>query len=117
MLERFHVPKADEVRIAAPALRSTVTTIFEALGVPPDQAAEGADVLVSTDLRGVETHGVSNMLRWYVESYRLRLLNPTPQWTVVREAPGTATLDGDRGLGVIQGAAAMRLAIAKARET
>jgi LDH2 family malate/lactate/ureidoglycolate dehydrogenase len=44
------------------------------------------------------------------------MLNPTPQWKIVHETPGTATIDGDRGLGIMLGAEAMRLAIQKARD-
>ena len=66
MLERFKVPHGDEVRVPQESLRETVTAIFEKMGTTPEDAAEGADVLVTTDLRGVETHGVSNMLRAYV---------------------------------------------------
>jgi L-2-hydroxycarboxylate dehydrogenase (NAD+) len=117
MLERFKVPHADAVRVSEAALRRTVTDIFVACGVPADAAAGGADVLVMTDLRGVETHGVSNMMRAYVAWFREGYLNPTPRATVVRETAGTATIDGDRGLGVLQGTAAMQLAIAKARQT
>lgn len=115
MLERFYVPHADEVRVAEAALRRTVADIFVACGVPADAASDGADVLVSADLRGVETHGVSNMLRTYVAWFKNGTLNPDPQATIVHETPGTATIDGDRGLGVLQGTAAMRLAIEKAR--
>ena len=57
MLERFKVPKEDEVRVPEPSLRETVTAIFEKMGVPSDQAATGSDTLVMSDLRGVETHG------------------------------------------------------------
>ena len=116
MLERFHVPKEQEVRVTDAALRTTIADIFVACGVPEDDAATGADVLTMTDLRGVETHGVSNMLRAYVGWVRDGQLNPNPQTKVIRETPGTATLDGDRGLGVIQGTAAMQMAIDKARE-
>ena len=31
---------------------------FEAIGVPPEEAAVCADVLVSADKRGVDSHGV-----------------------------------------------------------
>jgi LDH2 family malate/lactate/ureidoglycolate dehydrogenase len=117
MLERFHVPHNDEVRVADTALCRTVTDIFVACGVPVETAAGGADVLVTADLRGVETHGVSNMLRSYVSWFRDGTLKPDPHATVVHEAPGTATIDGDRGLGVLQGRAAMQLAIDKAKET
>jgi L-2-hydroxycarboxylate dehydrogenase (NAD+) len=116
MLERFHVSPEDEVRVTEAALRGTVTAIFERLGVPPDDAADGADVLVMADLRGVETHGVSNMMRTYVEWYQTGRLNPAPQWRIEREFPGTAAIDGDGGLGIMQGTKAMRLAIDKARD-
>src|SRR3989454_773215 len=62
ILERFKVPQKDQVLVSEAALRRTVTQIFEKLGVSADDAADAADVLTMTDLRGVETHGVSNML-------------------------------------------------------
>lgn len=115
ILERFKVPSKDEVRVPEQSLRQAITNIFGKLGLPPEDAAEGADVLVMTDLRGVETHGVSNMLRSYVQGYRSGALNPKANWRIVRESPSTATIDGDRGLGIILGPKAMRLAIDKAR--
>jgi L-2-hydroxycarboxylate dehydrogenase (NAD+) len=117
MLERFHVPQTDEVRVAETALRRTVADVFVACGVPADAAAGGAEVLVTADLRGVETHGVSNMLRTYVTWFKDGTLNPDPHATIVHKAAGTATIDGDRGLGVLQGRGVMQLAIDKARET
>jgi LDH2 family malate/lactate/ureidoglycolate dehydrogenase len=115
ILERFKVPPADIVNVPESSLRETVAALFEKVGVPPEEAAEGADVLVTTDLRGVESHGVSNMLRTYIQQYRQGLLNPTPQWRIIRESPATATIDADRGLGMLQGPRAMRLAIEKAK--
>ncbi len=115
MLERFKVPQEDQVRVPEDSLRGTVTAVFEKMGVSSDDAAIGADVLVSTDLRGVETHGVSNMLRSYVSQYNQGNLNPRPNWHIVREAPGIATIDADRGLAVILGPKAMGIAIEKAR--
>jgi LDH2 family malate/lactate/ureidoglycolate dehydrogenase len=117
MLERFCVPPADAIRVSEEALRRTVTDIFVACGVPADDAANGAEALVMTDLRGVETHGVSNMLRAYVNWFSTGQLNPRPSPAVVRETPGTATIDGDRGLGVLLGTRAMQLAVDKARQT
>ena len=116
ILERFKPATGDIVQVPESSLRQTVTALFEKVGLPPEDAAEGADVLVSTDLRGVESHGVSNMLRVYLQQYRQGILNPKPQWRIVREFPGTATIDGDRGLGMIQGPRAMRLAMEKAKQ-
>ena len=93
ILERFKVPVKDQVFVSEAALRRTVTQIFEKLGLTPEDAAEGADVLTMTDLRGVETHGVSNMLRAYVRDYKAGKLDPRPGWRVVRESPGTALID------------------------
>jgi L-2-hydroxycarboxylate dehydrogenase (NAD+) len=115
MLEQFKVSKQDEVRVSADALNKTVCEIFESLGVPSDQAAEGAHVLTMTDLRGVDSHGVSNMLRLYVEWFQSGRLNANPQWEILRETPAVASIDGDAGLGVIIGPTAMRLAIDKAK--
>jgi LDH2 family malate/lactate/ureidoglycolate dehydrogenase len=115
ILERFKVPAKDQVHVSEAALRRTVTQIFEKLGLTPEDAAEGADVLTMTDLRGVETHGVSNMLRAYVRDFQARKLDPRPGWRLVRESPGTAVIDAERRLGIIVGPKAMRLAIAKAR--
>jgi L-2-hydroxycarboxylate dehydrogenase (NAD+) len=115
ILERFKVPQKDQVFVSEAAVRRTVTQIFEKMGLTPEDAAEGADVLTMTDLRGVETHGVSNMLRAYVRDYKAGKLDPSPGWRVVRESPGTAVIDAERRLGIIIGPKAMRLAIEKAR--
>jgi L-2-hydroxycarboxylate dehydrogenase (NAD+) len=115
MLDRFKVPAADQVHVSEAALRQTVAAIFEKMNLTPEDAAIGADVLVTTDLRGVDTHGVSNMLRSYVQSYQKGDYNPRPNWRIVRESPSTATIDGDGGLGIILGPKAMRIAIDKAK--
>ena len=115
MLERFKVPKQDQVRIPQESLRETVTAIFGKMGLSPEHAAEGADVLTMADLRGVESHGVSNVMRMYVQDYGQGSVNPRPNWRIVRESPGTATVDADRGLGITLGRDAMNIAIEKAR--
>jgi L-2-hydroxycarboxylate dehydrogenase (NAD+) len=115
MLERFKVPEKDQVLVSEAALRRTVTEIFQKLGVSQEDSAEAADVLTMTDLRGVETHGVSNMLRAYVRDYKAGKLDPRPGWEIVRQSPGTAVIDAGRRLGIIVGPRAMRLAVEKAR--
>ena len=117
MLDRFKVKEEDSVRVRSDTLRATVTAIFEKLNVPSEDAALGADVLVAADLRGVDSHGVSNMLRSYVTGYTEGRLNPRPQWRILRESPATANIDCDRGLGTIIAPKAMDIAIRKAKET
>src|SRR5436305_11383509 len=115
ILERFKVPVKDQVFVSEAALRRTVAQIFEKLGLTPEDAAEGADVVTMTALRGVETHGVSNMLRAYVRDYKAGKLDPRPGWRIARESPGTAVIDAERRLGIMVGPKAMRLAIEKAQ--
>lgn len=115
MLERFKPKPEDSERVSLDSLYEVVTAIFEKMGVPNSDAREAADVLTMTDLRGVETHGVSNMLRAYVEQYTDGVVNPNPNWKIERETPGTAVINADRGLGIILGRRAMEIAIQKAK--
>ena len=115
MLEQFRVDREEATFVKGDDLMATVAGIFEKLGVPADDARLGADVLVQADLRGVDTHGVSNMLRSYVTGYQSGQINPRPAWKVVRESPSTATIDSDRGLGTIITPKAMNIAIEKAK--
>jgi L-2-hydroxycarboxylate dehydrogenase (NAD+) len=114
VLERFQVAEKSFPRVAEQSLRETVTTIFKKVGLDSQDACLGAEVLVTADLRGVESHGVSNMLRGYIRDYRNGQTNPRPDWHIVRESPSTATVDCDRGLGIIIAPKAMEIAIAKA---
>ena len=115
MLERFKVPKKDEVRISHESLHLVVKAIFENLGNSSEDAEEAADVLAMTDLRGVETHGVSNMLRSYIGQYTSGQVNPDPRWSIEKETPAIAVVNADRGLGVVLGRRAMDIAIEKAK--
>ena len=116
MLERFKVKESDAIRVEEAPLRDTVTQIFGKMGVPGKDCELAADVLVTSDLRGVDSHGVSNMLRVYVNGYNEGSLNPRPNWRILRETPATANIDSDTGLGIIVVPKAMEIAIEKAKK-
>ena len=113
----FQIKPDDAVLVTEDALRRTVTYILTKTGVPTEDAELATDVMVRADLRGVDSHGVSNLLRVYVERYRDGILNPRPNWRIIRESPATATIDSDGGLGTIIAPKAMEIAIAKAEKT
>ena len=117
MLESFILKEEDAVRVRHDDLQATTAGIFEKMGVPSEDAAVAADVLVQADLRGVDSHGVSNMLESYVHGYTEGYINPLPDWKVLRDRPSTANIDADRGLGIIIAPKAMDIAIAKAKQT
>ncbi|MBI2965982.1 MAG: Ldh family oxidoreductase [Chloroflexi bacterium] len=116
MLEHFHVPPEDQIRVRAEDLQRAVTDIFLKMNMSKADAEQAADVLVMSDIRGVDTHGVSNMLRRYVEMFGQGFINPRPKWRIVKESPSTANIDSDRGLGIVVGPRAMEIAIEKARK-
>ena len=103
MLKQFAVPEDIAVRIPGDAMRGAVHEIFTACGMPQDDATRSTDTLLYADLRGIDSHGVSNMLRAYVAGFQSGDINPTPNWTVERDAPAAATIDCDRGLGLTVG--------------
>ncbi|MBI2171533.1 MAG: Ldh family oxidoreductase [Chloroflexi bacterium] len=116
VLEVFHVKEEDAVRVRHQDLRATTTALFMKVGVPRADAELATDVLVAADLRGVDSHGVSNMLRSYIQGYNEGRLNARPNWRIIRETPSTANIDCDAGLGIIIGPKAMDIAIDKAKK-
>jgi L-2-hydroxycarboxylate dehydrogenase (NAD+) len=103
------------ILLTAHQLRTFTEAVFQAIGCSDADAILAADVLVSADLRGVDSHGVAR-LPGYVRLYDNNRLNPKPQIRVVHETPSTAVVDGDRGLGLVVGPASMQIAIEKARQ-
>ena len=62
MLKHFLVPEKDQVLVSEEKARSGTQAVFEKMGLPVDEAESCADVLMTSDLRGCESHGISNML-------------------------------------------------------
>ncbi len=116
MLDRFKVPEEDRVYVPHEQMRGATHDLFLSAGLAGEDAALAADVLIFNDLRGVETHGVSNMLRIYLERYRSGEMEPRPDFTITRETATTVVVDGGGGLGLHVAPKAMDLAIAKAAE-
>ncbi|HVZ56155.1 MAG TPA: Ldh family oxidoreductase [Chitinophagaceae bacterium] len=96
-------------------LFSFTRSVFAAMDVPPGEAELAARVLLSADLRGVDSHGVAR-LSGYVRLWEVNRVNARPRWRVLHETPSTAVVDGDRGLGLVIAPQAMQLAIDKARQ-
>ncbi|NLN69382.1 MAG: Ldh family oxidoreductase [Chloroflexi bacterium] len=95
-------------------LQAFVKDCFIAFGTAPDDAQICAEVLLESDLRGIESHGVGR-LRYYYDRLITGQHNVHTQIDTIRESPTTAVLDGNHGLGMVIGKYAMNLAIEKAR--
>lgn len=96
-------------------LKRFTEEVFIAIGCSPEEAALAAKVLVSADLRGVDSHGIAR-LAGYVRLYDNGRLNPNPNITVAYETLSTAVVDGDRGLGLVVAPKAMEIAMEKAEK-
>ncbi len=84
------------------------------MGSSEEDATLAANVLLSADLRGVDSHGVAR-LGGYVRLWEKGRLNATPEVKIVHETPSTAVVDGDLGAGLVVAPKAMQIAIEKAK--
>lgn len=96
-------------------LRDFTRSIFKKMGCSVEHAELAADVLIKSDLRGIDSHGVAR-LTGYVRLWEKNRINTKPDIQIVHETPTTATVDGDAGLGLVVAPFAMNLAIEKAEK-
>ncbi|MHA1372493.1 MAG: Ldh family oxidoreductase [Promethearchaeota archaeon] len=88
---------------------------FIALGTPPEDAKICADVLIESDLRGIESHGVGRLYYYYVRIKAGQHFTKT-EFKIIKETKTTAVIDGGHGMGHVIAYHAMKLAIKKAKE-
>ncbi len=103
------------MKVAAVRVREQIASILTAWGMDAGLVRTTAEVMVETDLSGVDSHGVS-MLMDYEQSRLKGKLNLKAHPKVVRESAVTALIDADAGLGHPAAVMAMELAIKKAKE-
>ncbi len=100
----------------ADSLRSFCEEIFVSCGMAPEDAFIVADGLVQSNLRGVDSHGVTRV-GIYVKRLKMGLTNPRPDVKIVRESDATLLVDGDNGMGQVVGVRALELGLKKAKES
>ena len=108
---------AERTRVEAKKLTNFTTKVLQGLGVPEEDAQITARILVATDLRGVDSHGVAHLNMFYTRRIRLGIINLNPKPKIFSRTPATATMDGDQGLGFVIGHQAMMEAIHRAEKT
>ena len=95
-------------------IRQQLVSVLRAWGMSEAHADTTADMMLETDLRGVDSHGIS-MLPSYDREFRAGRLNMRPVFKTVREGPAMALIDADASLGHPVSVHAMNLACDKAR--
>jgi LDH2 family malate/lactate/ureidoglycolate dehydrogenase len=102
--------------MAWPELNSFINDAFKGYGVPAAEAEICTDILLESDRRGIESHGVNRFKPIYIDRIKAGIQLPTTQFEILRETPTTAVVDGHHGMGQVIGHRAMSMAIAKAKE-
>lgn len=93
-----------------------VKDVFMAYGIPEEDADICTDVLLASDRKGIESHGVNRFKPIYLDRIKAGIQHPETNFEVVRETPTTAVVDGHDGMGQVIGYKAMQMAIDKAKE-
>jgi L-2-hydroxycarboxylate dehydrogenase (NAD+) len=96
-------------------LAAFAEAVFLKMGCTDTDAALATKVLLSADLRGIDSHGIARLVG-YVRLWEIGRINAIPNIKVVHETPSTAVIDGDRGLGLIVAPRAMEIAMEKAKQ-
>ena len=101
-------------RIPVSVIQSFIQDVFAGLGVPEADAQISGEVLIASDLRGIDSHGVGR-LKYYYDRIVSGRHQPETHMEVVKETETTALVDGHHGMGHVISHRCMQMAIEKAK--
>jgi LDH2 family malate/lactate/ureidoglycolate dehydrogenase len=102
-------------RIPFESLKYFCIQAYQKVGVPEAEAEIISDLLVRSDLRGVESHGVTR-LPIYIQRLQKGYVRKEAQITAVKEKGPTAFLDAHGSMGHVAAYRGMEKAVQKAEE-
>jgi LDH2 family malate/lactate/ureidoglycolate dehydrogenase len=102
------------IRIARKELTGFCQNVFMALKIPKEEARDSAEILVTADARGIESHGVARMGR-YMSGIRLGHMRGGVMPEVLRETPVSRVLDAQGAMGLHLSKKAMADVISRAQ--
>jgi len=103
-----------EVRANRLQLEEFTASVMRALGLPLEDAATVAALMVDADMQGSDGHGVIRLAP-YAKRILAGGINLNPDIKVIQERTAMALVDGDNGMGHLVMKKATELAIHKAR--
>ena len=89
---------------------------FKGYGLPEADAKISAEILITADKRGIDSHGVGRLKPIYLDRIKAGQINPVTKIDVIKEGPTTAVLDANNGMGQVAGKKANDMAIEKAKK-
>ena len=96
-------------------MRAFMTDAFTGYGVPAEDAAVCADVLLESDRRGIESHGSNRFKPIYLDRIRKGTLLPVTHPEILKETETTVVMDAHDGMGMVASRAMMLKLIEKAK--
>ncbi|MBI9104808.1 MAG: Ldh family oxidoreductase [Spirochaetales bacterium] len=85
-------------------------------GIPAEDAQVVSDVLIESDKRGIDSHGIGRLKPIYIDRIDAGIMNTETKIDVLKDEKGVAVLDGNNGMGHVVSKKAMEMAIEKAKE-
>lgn len=83
-------------------------------GIPEQDADIISDVLIESDKRGIDSHGIGRLKPIYIDRIDKGIMNPITNIEVLKDDKTAAVLDGHNGMGHVVSHKAMSMAIEKA---
>jgi len=98
------------------AIRRLGIACLAKAGVRRKTAQTVVDALITTSLRGIDSHGI-RLLAHYIGAVQIGRINPNPVFRFTHTKSSTGIFDADHGLGIVAGISAMDQAIHLAKKT
>lgn len=104
------------IRMSFSDLEAFMLHVLRGLGLPEEEARITADVLITSDKRGIDSHGIGRLKPIYYDRIRAGIQESVSRIEIVKEGPTTAVIDGHNGMGQYIAYQAMDKAIQKAQQ-
>ena len=96
-------------------LKTFCTDAFVKFGFTAEESDIIVDVLLTSDLYGIESDGMQRLVRYH-KGIEKGLIKPNAKPEIVFETPVSAVIEGNDGMGQLLGHKAMTIAIEKAKK-
>jgi LDH2 family malate/lactate/ureidoglycolate dehydrogenase len=96
-------------------IKAQIAGVLSAWGMPADQVATTAELMVEADARGIDSHGIGMLPQYHEQRKAGRIIVPG-DIRVVMDMPAITVIDAGHALGHVPAKMAMQSAIAKANE-
>ena len=97
-------------------LENFMKACLVASGVPENDASIISDVLIESDKRGIDSHGIGRLKPIYIDRIDKGILNPVTELEIIRDEKTACVIDAHDGMGHVAAYRAMETAVRKAAE-